>query len=420
MARNKNTLGGRDVTRKLFDKSIEWYRKCNHVIPAACSTLAKTPSRLIENVSPFCCSRANGSHFTDLDENKWLDCEMAMGTVAWGYNPPFLTEALIKQIEKGISFSVAGDNEYQYAEMLLNKFSCYDSVKFFKNGADSVYAAVRASRFLSKKNGVLSCEYHGWLDWSCFHYYGKEPQAYGIPDNIKYTSMHCEADKEAIMKQLIATNNELACVVLCPGSFLKEDLEVIIKECHHYNIFVIFDEVTSGVRYGYRGVSGAYDLYPDYLCISKGLTNGLPLAVCMGKCESILIMEELKISNAHSSENLSIAAAIACEQEMSISPVWPTWKTQGEKVMDHIRLQIEKWDLSQKLFLKGYPGNFHVYSQNDFYTDPFRDCLIRMLSTEGIFSKGFILFSAAHSIEEIELTGQIICECIEKYANIID
>ena len=180
------------MIRKNFDKSIEWYRKCNHVIPAACSTIAKTPSRLIENVS----------YFIDIDENKWLDCEMAMGTVVWGYNPPFLTEALIRQLEKGISFSVAGDNEYQYAEMLLKKFSCYDSVKFFKNGADSVYAAVRASRFLSKKNRVLSCEYHGWLDWSCFHYYGKEPQAYGIPDKTKKNSMQFDANKKKVIKKI--------------------------------------------------------------------------------------------------------------------------------------------------------------------------------------------------------------------------
>jgi len=131
-------------------------------------------------------------------------------------------------------------------------------------------------------------------------------------------------------------------------------------------------------------------------------------------------MEELKISNAHSSENLSIAAAIACEKEMSASPIWPIWKTQGETVMERIQLQIEKWNLSQKLFLKGYPGNFHVYSQKDFYTDPFRDCMIRILSAEGIFSKGFILFSAAHTTDEIELIGQIICECIEKYVNIIN
>ena len=405
---------------KKFDKSIEWYKKCNHIIPAACSTLAKAPSRLIENVSPFCCSCADGSSFIDIDGNKWIDCEMAMGTVVWGYNPSFLTETLVRQIEKGISFSIAGDNEYQYAEMLLKKFPCYNSVKFFKNGADSVYAAVRASRFLSKKNSVLSCEYHGWLDWSCFHYYGKEPQAYGIPNDIMHTSLHCESDRETIIRQLISINEELACIVLCPSSFSKEDLEAIINECHHYHIFVIFDEITSGVRYGYRGVSGEYGLYPDYLCLSKGLTNGLPLAVCMGKSENILIMEELKISNAHSSENLSIAAAIACEKEMSSSPIWPTWKTQGEMVMDRIRLQIKKFNLSQKLFLKGYPGNFHVYSQKDFYTDPFRDYMIRMLSAEEIFSKGFILFSAAHTTKEIVLTGQIICECIEQYANTIN
>lgn len=405
---------------KTLDKSIEWYKKCNHVIPAACSTLAKTPSRLIKNVSPFCCSHANGSSFTDIDGNNWIDCEMAMGTVVWGYNPPFLTETLIKQIEKGISFSVAGYNEYQYAEMLLKKFPCYSSVKFFKNGADSVYAAVRASRFLSKRNGVLSCEYHGWLDWSCFCYYGKEPQAYGIPNSTQHTSLHCDADRDSVIRQIISVNEELACIVLCPSSFSREDLKDIMNVCRQYNIFVIFDEVTSGIRYGYRGVSGEYGLYPDYLCLSKGLTNGLPLAICMGKDENILIMEELKISNAHSSENLSIAAAIACENEMASSPIWPVWKTQGEMIIERIHSQIEKTKLSQKLFLKGYPGNFHVYSQKDFYTDPFRDCMIRMLSAEGIFSKGFILFSAAHTSTEIDLTGQIICDCIDKYANIIN
>lgn len=405
------------MTDKILNKSIEWYKKCDKVIPAACSTLAKTPARLIENVSPFCCTCANGSSFTDIDGNKWLDCEMAMGTVVWGYNPPFLAEALIKQIEKGISFSIAGENEYQYAEMLLKKFPCYDSVKFFKNGADSVYAAVRASRYLSKKNGVLSCEYHGWLDWSCFHYYGKEPQAYGIPNNTIYTSFHCEAERKAVVKYIKAIGEKLACVVLCPSSFSKEDLVIIIDECRFYNIYVIFDEVTSGIRYSYKGVSGVYDVYPDYLCLSKGLTNGLPLAVCVGKRENILVMKDLKISNAHSSENLSIAAAIACEQEMVVYPVWPAWKPQGETVMNNIRLQIEKCGLSDRLFLKGYPGNFHVYSQNNFYADPFRSCLIRMLGVEGIFSKGFILFSAAHTAREIEFIGHIICDCIEKYAN---
>ena len=216
------------------------------------------------------------------------------------------------------------------------------------------------------------------------------------------------------------TYDNLACVVLCPSSYSREDLVNIMEECHSRNIFTIFDEVTSGIRFGYRGVAGAYDLYPDYLCLSKGLTNGLPLAVCMGKSENILIMEKLKISNAHSSENLSIAAAIACEKQMSTYPIWPIWKAQSEIILNNIRSQLDKFDLSKKLYLKGYPGNFHVCSQKNFYTDPFRECLIRMLSAEGIFSKGFILFSAAHTQKEIMLVGQIICDCIEKYANMLN
>lgn len=400
-----------------FSKNQIWYKKSKMIIPAACSTLAKSPSRLIQNHSPFCCSSAKGSHFIDVDGNKWLDCEMAMGTIVWGHNPEFLKDVIIEQIEKGISFSLAGENELEYADMLIKKFPCYNSLKFFKNGADAVYATIRLCRFLNKKEKILSCEYHGWLDWCSYSYYQKEPQELGITQDILNTTLWCLPNVESIISIIQKNYKTLSCVVLCPANYTKEDLMTILLECHKYNIYLIFDEITSGVRYGYRGVTGTYEIYPDFLCLSKGLTNGLPLAVCMGKEGSILTMEELKISNAHSSENLSIAAAIACEKEMQHSQYWPSWQYEGNLILEEIENKIISQNLDEILFLKGYAGNFHLFSQKDFYTDPFRELLICQLSKEGIFSKGFILFSAAHTSAEMQLVKQIILDCIITFAS---
>ena len=401
-----------------FQNNKEWHDKSQQIIPACCSTLAKTPSRLFSDYNPFCASSAAGSYFMDIDGNRWIDCEMSMGTVVWGHNPTFLKSALIKQIEKGITFSTAGENELEYAEILLKKFSEYDSIKFFKNGADAVYAAIRLCRYISGKTGVLSCEYHGWLDWCSYHYYGKEPKHLGISQNIEAESFWCEPEFNSITSTLHVHKKLLACVVLCPSRYPQSELSEIFRICRQYGIFVIFDEVTSGVRYGYKGTSGAYELYPDFLCLSKGLTNGLPLAVCLGKNKSVLTMETLRISNAHSSENLSIAAAIACEKEMATSTIWPSWQEEGLKILCEIENCISQLNLQERLHLTGYPGNFHLSSQQDFYTDPFREILVKKLSTEGIFSKGFILFSAAHSTIEIEMVKQIIIDCINIFAEL--
>lgn len=404
---------------KQFEKNIQWYQKSCNTIPAACSTLAKTPSRLFKNYSPFCATSAKGSHFIDIDGNKWLDCEMAMGTLVWGHTPKFLNEVLVKQIEKGITFSVAGENELEFADMLLEKFPHYDSVKFFKNGADAVYATIRLCRYLSGKTKVLSCEYHGWLDWCSYHYYNKNPEELGISRSIIDDSIWCEPKIDDILNTLHKYQEQLACIILCPSSYIKEELSELFKACEHYHIYIAFDEITSGVRYGYRGVSGEYNLYPDFLCLSKGLTNGLPLAVCMGKNKSILAMEELRISNAHSSENLSLTAAIACENAMKCSPLWPSWENDGKIVLEDIKKQISQLGLKQNLILKGYPGNFYISSQPDFYTDPFREMLVKKLSKEGVFSKGFILFSDAHTHAEIKMVEQLICDCIQAYAELL-
>lgn len=401
---------------KIFEKSIQWYERSNSIIPSACSTLAKTPSRLFRNYNPFCAHSAQGSHFVDIDGNEWIDCEMAMGTVVWGHNPVFLREALLEQIDNGITFSVAGENEIRYADLLLSKFSQYDSIKFFKNGADAVYAAIRLCRYMSKKEAVLSCEYHGWLDWCSFHYYNKNAEELGILHDITNTSYHCAPKINDIFDMLSLNYKRLACIVLCPSSYTREELQQIVDQCRTYHIYIIFDEITSGVRYGYRGVSGAYNIYPDFLCLSKGLTNGLPLAVCMGSNQSVLIMEKLRISNAHSSENLALAAAIACENAMKGSPLWPSWEEEGKCILKEIKEEIIKYDLKEKLFLKGYPGNFHLFTIQDFYTDPFREILVKKLSREGIFSKGFILFSAAHSHSEMQMVKQIIIDCIKVYS----
>lgn len=401
-----------------FTKNKLIFEKYKNIIPAASSTLAKSPNRLFANYSPFVIRSANGAFFIDADNNKWIDCEMAMGSVVWGHARKEINSEIITQLNKGCHFSLPSIREYELADILLNRYPMYSSIKFFKNGADSVYAAVKAARYLTGKSATLSLEYHGWLDWSICGSYNVKPQDVGIPMSSTIDYISCS--KEQLLNTVNDNRDRLCAVVLCPANYSPDFLMQVKNLCNNSNILLIFDEVTSGIRFGYGGATVAYDIYPDFLCLSKGLTNGLPLAVVLGKKYNMLIMEKLKISSAHAGENISLAAAIACEKLLEKNKIcWPSWKNQTNKIISDINEIITKFHA--KLFLSGNAGCFSIQSDsNDFWSDPFREYFVKYLATKNIYTKGYILFSDAHTENEINYVGENICKCLTDYCNGIE
>lgn len=396
-------------------KSIEYWERCREVIPAGSSTLAKSPSRLVRGISPFYAQRAAGSHFWDIDGNEWLDCEMSMGTVVWGHCRAEVDAAMLAQIQKGVHFSIPSMLELDLAERLLGRFPQYQAAKFFTNGADAVYACVRAARFLSGRFMTASCEYHGWLDWAIPTYYHCSPRDLGIPDEVLAHHISCYGGGADLLEQIDKEGERLAAVVLCPANYTPEVLAQILEACRKKHVFTVFDEVTSGCRFAKGGATIAYALRPDYLCLSKGLTNGLPLAVALGGKEEIFVMERLKISSAHAGGHLSLAAALACEDLLDQAEVWPSWKPQTDELLEKISAVLTTTP-GCNLSLSGSAGCFSVITPGtEFLKDPFRQYMMQYLAKRRIFSKGYILFSDAHTPEEIYLTGETLVECIQMY-----
>lgn len=404
--------------KELF-KGMEFKRVCERIIPSGSSTLAKSPDRLCQGYSPFYADYAKGSRFWDLDGNEWLDCEMAMGSVVWGHCHEEIDRAIIQQLHKGVNFSVPSTLEYELALKLLSRYPQYEAIKYFKNGADAVYAAVRASRHLAGKEKTLSCEYHGWLDWSCFHYYQHAPMAMGIPQHAFEDNVTCTRNADGIMGTIHQYRKELACLVLCPANYEKNQLVEIMNLCRTERILIVFDEVTSGMRFARGGATQQFGLAPDYLCISKGMANGLPLAATLGKKENILIMENLKISNAHAGEHLALAAAITCEELLSNTPIWPSWSRATESLFLKVEATITGLGSECTLKILGNVGCLSIVETADpVKAENFRRFFISYLSLYNVFTKGYIIFCDAHSDEDIRHVCDVVCRCIKDYVRV--
>ncbi|WP_246294471.1 aminotransferase class III-fold pyridoxal phosphate-dependent enzyme [Paenibacillus planticolens] len=387
-----------------FTKSLDWLEEASAIIPGGCSTLAKSPDRLFPGYTAISCAEAKGSRFTDLDGHVWLDCEMAMGTVSWGHAREEVNDAIIRQLAKGTSFSTASDLELEAAKRLLKRFGGrYKSLKFAKGGADVVSAAVRAARAYNGKSKAIATAYHGWHDWSAYGYYGQNAAVLGIPFSIRGTTNWVNSGADAIMDVLASEAEDIACIVLCPNEWVKEELRKVVADCRHRKVTVIFDEVTSGIRMGKQATAGEYDIWPDILCLSKGMANGLPLAVIMGGDPWMPLLADVKFSSAHASEAIAFAALIACEQLMEQAPVWPSWRDNTGFMIKRLKELIVSLGLHD-LELQGTYASFCIRQLNvpHFYQDPFREFLVKHLAADGIFSKGYFVFSDCHTKDDLD------------------
>lgn len=388
-----------------FPLSLRWLEQAARTIPAACSTLAKTPSRVLPGTTAICCTEAAGAYFKDIDGNTWLDCEMAMGTAPWGHARKEVEEAVVAQLRRGVSYSLPAPLEVEVAAKVLERFARYDALRFCKSGADAVTGAVRIARAATGADIVVATSYHGWHDWSAHGHYGRTRGMLGIPDSITRTTRWAGGSDPVALEEVLAqTPEKVAAVVLCPNTWAKEDLQRAVDVSRRAGAVVVFDEVTSGIRMGRQATAGEYGIWPDLLCISKGMANGLPLAAVLGPSRLMDQATHVKFSNAHSSECLSLAAALACEDLMRAAPVWPSWRDLTALMIERLNAEITRLGLDSELVVEGTHASFALRSRavEDFWSDRFREHLIRVLAQERIFSKGYLVFSDAHGAEELD------------------
>jgi glutamate-1-semialdehyde 2,1-aminomutase len=79
---------------------------------------------------------------------------------------------------------------------------------------------------------------------------------------------------------------------------------------------LIFDEVVSGLRAAVGGMQEAWDVIPDLACFGKGLANGMPLSVLVGREQWMRHVLTISYSLTYRLEAMSIVAAIETIREV--------------------------------------------------------------------------------------------------------
>ena len=324
-------------------ESNQRYRKSNallarskKVIPLGTQTFSKGFTQFPKGAAPLYLERGDGGRVWDVDGNEYVDLICGLLPIVLGYKDKDVDEAIKRQLECGISFSMATELETELAERLTEIIPCAEKVRFGKNGTDATSGAIRLARAYTGHSHIIACGYHGWQDW----YIGATTRNKGVPEAVRELTHRVPYnDLDSVRRIFKSHKNNIAAVILEPmnvtepeDGFLQELKELV----HAQDALLIYDEVITGFRYSLGGAQELFDVTPDLAAFGKAMGNGMPISAVVGKAEVMKEMEEIFFSSTFGGETLSLAAAIAVIDKMKEEPViekiWETGAALAKQV----------------------------------------------------------------------------------------
>ncbi len=404
---------------KKFYRSDEIKKKAFELIPHQTGTFSRGANTFVQGVYPTYVKTAEGSHFTDVDGNEYLDYLCGLGPITLGYNYKPVNDAIVEQLKQGILFSLPHPIEVECSEEISRIIPNAEMVKFEKSGSNAVTGAVRAARYLTKKNKIAYCGSGGvWHDWQA----AMVSRDGGVPNFNKDLIFVFDYNDTDGLEQIFENNkNEIAAIVLEPTIYEKPEngfLQKVRKIADENGAILILDEIVTGFRFDLGGCQKYFNFEGDLVCFGKGMGNGLPITAITGKSEFMKAFDDLWVSSTNNSEALSLAGTIAVINEMKNKDTIKSCWNQGTKLIENWNRIVTSYGINAKMV--GYPIRMKMKSLDSKGNESIilKSLILQEMVKKGVFmSQGVSFISFSHSSEDIEFTLNVLdetCKTISK------
>jgi glutamate-1-semialdehyde aminotransferase len=308
-------------------------------IPGQTSTGSKRADALFGGLpGPRAMLRSEGCRVWDDEDRVYLDMGMALGAVALGYGHPAVVAAVGEAARGGGVSSLPPVHEAALAERLLPWVPGGEAVRFHKTGAEGVAAAVRLARVVTGRDAVLTCGYHGWLDWC--------QECPGVPAADRALHRPVRFNDPADLEAALAEHAAPAAMVIEPVVEDPPDpawLAQVRRRATEVGAALILDEIKTGVRFGMGGAAARYGVRPDAVVLGKALGNGLPIAAVVGSRDLLDAATRTWISSTLAAETIALAGALAVLDVCERTDALPRLQVAGESWLVGCRALAARW-----------------------------------------------------------------------------
>jgi len=389
--------------KERYRQSTLLLRRALKTIPLASQTFSKSIVFYPEGASPLFVERAAGSRVWDVDGNEYIDFVSGLGAVLLGYNAAEVTDAVRRQLQNGVTFTLPHKLEMETAELLVDMIPCAEMVRFGKNGSDATAAAVRLARAFTNRDHIAVCGYHGWHDW----YIGSTSRHLGVPKNVRaLTHTFSYNDTDSLAQVFSSHPNRIAAVILEPVSSTPPHagfLEEVREMTREQGALLVFDEIVTGFRIAAGGAQEFFGVTPDLATVGKGMGNGFPVSAVVGRADIMRWMEDIFFSGTFGGETISLAASKAVLETVRRDKVPEALRQRGEVLAGELESLLHKHHVREIFRCNGYPAQtgLNVTDAEGYTSWEIRTLLIQEICARGILTLGVHNLSHAHNDNDI-------------------
>ena len=392
----------------------QWYDRLENTMPYGSSTSSKSARLLPEE--PVVMLRGKGCRVWDADGREFIDFKNGLGPVTLGYCFPAINEAVKAQLENGIVFGTPSTLECEVSEMMCEIIPCAEQAKFLKTGGEACAACIRLARAYTGRDHIIQIGYNGWLNTlgsgarilpSQESVAGKKLP--GVPECVSELFHTAGWNDEKTIKELFDEfDGKIAAVIISMNYATPEAGKTFypfLRQITEKNgALLIFDEIVSGFRVALGGVQEHFGVTPDLAVFAKGIANGMPLSVYMGKREIMKMLGRgtgLSVSSTYGGETLSLAAckaAIKVYQEQNvIGHIW----SHGDYLWDKVNDLFTKYSFG--LEMKGCPCCKTFVATKDAKGGE-QDAFFRACFANGVSLYGTSYVNFSHQYSDLDET----------------
>jgi glutamate-1-semialdehyde 2,1-aminomutase len=381
-------------------------------IPGYTSTGSKRTEALFGTAPtgdlPLRMTRSEGCRVRDERGREYVDYVMGLGAVALGYGHPAVTEAAVAAVRDGVVGPLPPVLEGEVAEALARRMPWIERVRFLKTGAEAMAAAVRIARTLTRRDRVLGCGYHGWLDWC-------QLATEGVPSAT--SALYAELpfnDPERARAMIRGAGDRLAAVVFEPvigEAPTAEWLRTLREEASAVGAVLVVDEIKTVGRIAVGGGTERFGIEPDLVVLGKAIANGFPLAVVGGRAEVMAAVQSTWISSTLATEFVSLAAARATLEVLERERVPEHLERVGGRLLAGLEaLRARHPELVTGV--SGLPAMCHL----TFAAEPVSSAVAAGCAARGVLFKrsAYDFVSLAHDEPVVDRTLAVLDEALDE------
>lgn len=286
------------IEKTLVDSRVLFKEAQEHLVGGVNSPVRSFKYLDDPDLTPVYFQKGFGPWIYSIENKKFIDYVLGWGTFILGHCHPEIIQALKNQLEQGIHFGSCHHLEIEFALLIKEAFKCIDKIRVVNSGTEATMLAIRLARAYTNRKKIVKFagNYHGHVDYLLAQSGSglatfSIPTSKGIPtDFLKETIVIEYNDKDSLEKIFEKEGNQIAAVIIEPiagnmGVIIPKNgfLKTLREITNYYKTVLIFDEVITGFRFEFGGISNAYN--PDLVILGKIVGGGLPIGVVGGKKE---------------------------------------------------------------------------------------------------------------------------------------